>query len=71
LSVIVSVPLSAPLVAGEKVTSIVQELPAARLLEQLLVWAKFPVVPMLVMASAAVPVLLKVTGWDALVVPWF
>jgi hypothetical protein len=62
LSVMVSVPVSGPVAVGEKVTLIVQEPLAATLFPQLLVWPKLALVVTLVMVSAAVPVLLKVTG---------
>jgi hypothetical protein len=79
LSVMVSVPLSAPVAVGEKVTLIVQEPPAATglLVEQVVpveatakALAFVPVIAMLLMVSAAVPVvLLRVTACDPLVVP--
>jgi hypothetical protein len=47
---------------GEKVTLIVQEALAATLLPQLLVWLKFALATILVMVSAVLPVLLRVTG---------
>jgi hypothetical protein len=62
LSVMVSVPVSEPAAVGEKVTLIVQEPLAATLPPQLLVSPKLVLVAMLVMASAALPVLLKVNG---------
>jgi hypothetical protein len=62
LSVMVSVPVSVPVAVGVKVTLIVQEPPAATLVPQLLVSPKLELVPMLVMVSAALPVLLRVTG---------
>ena len=71
LSVMVRVPVSAPVAVGEKVTLIVQEPLAATLPAQVLVWPKLALAAMLVMVSAAVPVLLRVTGCDALVVPTF
>ena len=43
--------------------------PAARVLPQVLVWAKSPLVAMLLMARGAVPVLANSTDWAALVVP--
>ena len=46
----------------------VQLVPAAKLLPQLLLWAKSPFAVMLVIVMAALPVLLKVTGWAGLVV---
>jgi hypothetical protein len=61
LSVTVSVPLWEPLAAGVKVRLMVHEPPAATLLPQLFVWLKLLPAPMLLMASAAVPVLLSVT----------
>jgi hypothetical protein len=67
----VSVPVSVPLAVGEKATLIVQEPLAATLPAQLLVWPKLALVRILVMVSAALPVLLRVTACDALVVPTF
>jgi hypothetical protein len=61
LSEMVNVPLSAPPAVGWKVTLIEQFAPAARLDPQVLVSAKSPVAAMLVIASAAFPVLLSVT----------
>jgi len=58
---------------GEKVTEIAQLAPAARELPQLLVWAKSlvsdPVRVMPVIASAALPALVRVAVCAALVVP--
>jgi hypothetical protein len=71
LSVTVKVPESGPVAVGEKVTLIVQEPPAATLPPQLLVSPKLALGAMLVMLSAALPVLLRVTGCDPLVVPEF
>jgi hypothetical protein len=71
LSVMVSVPVSKPVAVGEKVTLMVQELLAATLPPQLLVAPKLALGLMLVMVSAPLPVLLKVTGCDPLVVPMF
>jgi hypothetical protein len=67
----VMAPLNVPAAVGEKVTLIVQELLAARLLPQLLVSPKLAVGAMPLMVSSAVPVLLRVTGCDGLVVPTF
>jgi hypothetical protein len=79
LSVIVSVPLSEPVAVGVNVTLIVQEPPAATglLVEQVVpaeatakAPALVPVMAMLAIVRAAVPVvLLSVTDCDALVVP--
>ena len=65
----VRVPVSGPVAVGEKVTLIVQEPLAATLPPQLLVCPKLGLVAMLVMVSATLPVLLRVTGCDELVVP--
>jgi hypothetical protein len=67
----VSVPVSVPAAVGEKVTLIVQEPLAATLPAQVSVSPKLALVAMLAMVSAALPVLLKVTGCDPLVVPRF
>jgi hypothetical protein len=67
LSVTISVPLREPPEVGVKVTLIVQEAPAATLVPQLLVCAKFPLAVMLATASAAFPELDRVTDWEALV----
>jgi hypothetical protein len=69
LSVTVNVPVRAPAAVGVKVTLMVQESPTATLLPQLLVWEKSPVMETLATASAALPVLLRVTVCAALVVP--
>src|SRR5262249_16633011 len=62
--------LRAPAAAGRKVTVMVQLDPAARLDPQLLVWAKSPgfapVMVMLEIERAAVPMLLNVTFCGAL-----
>ena len=57
-----SVPLRVPVVVGVKITLIVQEELAARLLPQLLVWEKSPMAATLAISSAAAPELLSVTG---------
>ena len=69
LSVMVRVPVSGPVAVGVKVTLIVQEPLAATLPPQLLVSPKFALVAMPLMVSAALPVLLRVTACDPLVVP--
>jgi hypothetical protein len=69
LSAIVSVPLSAPLDPGVNVTDTVQLALMARLAPQLSVDAKPPLAAILDTLSAAVPVLLNVTGKDWLVSP--
>ena len=77
LSVTVSVPARAPVAVDVNVTVIVQLAPAATELPQAFVWAKSPaLVPMTVMPAilnAALPVLVSVTVWVALVVliVWF
>jgi hypothetical protein len=69
LSLTLRVPVRLPIAVGVKLTLIVHVDPPARLPPQLLVSAKSPLVVMLVMLSDAVPVLLNVTGFNALVVP--
>jgi hypothetical protein len=61
LSVTVKEPLLEPLAVGVKVTLRVQLALAARLEPLVLVWEKSPLAVMLVMLSAALPVLLRVT----------
>jgi hypothetical protein len=68
-SEMVRAPVLTPFALGAKVTLMVQEVPAATLRAQLLVWEKSPLTVMLVLVSAAVPVLLSVTRCEALVVP--
>jgi hypothetical protein len=67
--------LRLPEAVGLNVTVMVQLAPAARLLGQVLVWAKsaalVPVMAILVMLSALVPVLVRVTACPVLVVPTF
>src|SRR5215831_13217897 len=60
LLAIVTFPDWLPTEGGVKVTLTVQLAPAARLVPQLLVWAKGPVVAMLLIVMATLPVLLKV-----------
>ena len=62
LVTIVTLPFLGPTEGGVKVTLTVQLAPAARLVPQLLLWAKSPFAVMLVIVMAALPVLLKVTG---------
>lgn len=68
-SVMVMVPVRVPVVVGLKVTVKTQVAPAARLLLQLLVWAKSPAVAMLVMLNGPLPVFFRAAGWAGLVVP--
>ena len=73
MSVMVTEAVRVPIAVGAKVTLILQFPPAGRELGQLLLWLKSPAfapaTAMAVMLMAAVPVLLKVTGCAALVVP--
>ena len=69
LSVIVTVPVRVPAAVGLKVTLMVQLPPAATEPPQVLVWAKSPVAPMLVIVKAVLPVLVRVEVRAALVVP--
>src|SRR5437660_901588 len=78
LSVILTLALRVPVAVGVNVTLMVQEAPAANVLELLghvLVWAKspalVPVRPILLMVRAAVPLLVSATAWAALVVLTF
>jgi hypothetical protein len=61
-------PALGPPAVGVKVTLMVQLVPLARLVPQVLVCAKFPLVVMLTMFKTALPVLLRVTFRGALVV---
>jgi hypothetical protein len=61
LSVMVTAPVLVPAAVGLKVTLRVQLAPTATLEPQMLVWEKLPLTVMLVMLSAALPVLLRVT----------
>ena len=67
--------LRLPLALGEKVTVMVQLALTASELGQVLVCAKsealVPVMLMLLMLRASVPLLVRVTAWAALVVPTF
>jgi hypothetical protein len=72
LSVTVTAALRAPVAVGVKVTLILQLAPATTLVPQVFVWLKsplfVPVIVMLVMVSAAVPVFESVTACAALFV---
>jgi hypothetical protein len=69
LSLMVNVPLYAPVAVGLKVTEIVHFAPAETEPLQLLVSAKFALATMLVIDSATLPVLVSVTFLVALVDP--
>jgi hypothetical protein len=73
LSVMATLAVRLPVAEGLKVTLMLQLALAARLAGQVLVWLKslalVPVSPMLLMLRDAVPLLVKVTIWAALVVP--
>jgi hypothetical protein len=69
LSVTVSVPVREPAAVGVKVTAMVQWAPGARLVPQLLVWAKSPEAAIEVNVRATCPEFVKVTAWAAVVVP--
>ena len=62
-------PVRVPDAVGVKVTAMVQTAPIASELPQLLLWVKSPPGTMLLMLIVAVPVLLSVTDWEALLVP--
>ena len=65
LSVTLTLADFAPVLVGVKVTAIAHEFPAARLAGQLFVWeniaAFVPVIPIELIASAAVPLFVRVT----------
>jgi len=75
LSVIVTLAVLVPEAAGVNVKLMLQLPPAATDVPQVLLWAKspllVPVTAMLVMLSAALPVLDSAIAWAALVVPTF
>ena len=70
-SVRVSVPVRVPAPVGVKVTLMVQLTPAARLLPQLLVWEKSPLVVMELMLMELAVSLVAVTVCGALLLPTF
>src|SRR5438067_7289246 len=70
-SVSVSVPVLVPAPVGVKVTLTVQLAPAARLLPQLLVCEKSPLVVMELNVTAPAVSLVAVTVWAALLAPTF
>jgi len=69
LSVTEMEPVREPVAVGAKVTEIVQVPAAATEAPQVLVWLKSPLAAIVVIVSAADPVLVSVTTWAALVVP--
>jgi len=75
LSVIVTLAVRLPFAVGVKVTLMVQLAPAARELPHVFVWTKspllVPVIAILVMLTAVLPVLAIVTAWAVVVVPTF
>ena len=68
-SAMLSVPVLFPAAAGLKVTEMVQFAPASRLLPQVLVSVKSPLVVMLEIGTGVSPGLLSVTVWALLLVP--
>src|ERR1035437_2073806 len=69
LSVTLSFPPRVPAAVGAKVTAIMQLAPTATEEPQVLVWEKSPVITTWVTVRAAVPLLVSVTCWAALVLP--
>src|SRR6202007_1156019 len=69
LSATLRVPVRVPEAVGVKVTLMVQFAPAARELPQLSVSEKSPLAEILVIVKVAVPVLVSVTAFAALLVP--
>ena len=61
LSVMVKVPVSVPACVGANKTLIVQAAPAARLCGQVFVWENSPVITMLVIVKAVVPIFVRVS----------
>ena len=68
LSLIVTVPVLVPAAVGLKVTLMVQLAPAASELPQVVVSAKSPLIPILVIVKLTVPELVRVADWAVLVV---
>src|SRR5580692_5190591 len=73
LSVMVTVPVSTPVVVGVNVTLIAHFFPAGMVAPQLVVSPKLALATMLLTVSAEVPLFVSVTDLKALVVPtvWF
>ena len=71
LSVTVTVPVRVPDAVGLKVTLMLQLAPAASELPHVVVSAKSPLIPILVIVKLAVPELVRVADWALLVVPTF
>jgi hypothetical protein len=69
LSVMVTAPVLVPPAVGLKVTLSVQEVLAARLEPQVLVWEKSPLVAMLEIVSVVLPLFARVIVSGGLVVP--
>ena len=69
MSEAVKTPVSVPLAAGLKVTLMVQEPPTAKIMPQVWVWEKSPLIAMPEMIRVAVPVFLRVTLCGLLLVP--
>ena len=63
------VPALVPAASGLKVTEIAQLAPALRVVRQVLVWKKSPLVVILEIISVPLPVLSSVTVWALLLVP--
>jgi hypothetical protein len=69
LSVTVTEPDRIPVAVGVKVTLIEQFAPAASVVPQVFVWAKFPVLVIAEIVSGALPVFESVVVWAGLVLP--
>jgi len=65
----VKVPVLVPAAPGLKVTDMVQSAPASKVVPQVLVWEKSPLVVMLETGTGASPGLVSVTVWALLLVP--
>ena len=69
MSVMVNVAVRVPACVGANKMLIVQAAPAARLCGQVFVSRKAPVITMLLMVKAVVPLFVRLSVWAALVVP--
>lgn len=66
--VIVTTPVRRPVPVGEKVTLMVQLAPGARLLPQVLVWLKSPLIVTAIFVMTPLLVLVRVAVWTRLAV---
>jgi hypothetical protein len=62
-------PVLVPADSGLKVTEMVQLAPAIRMVRQVLVWEKSPLIVILEIVTETLPVLVSLTVWARLLVP--